>query len=351
MKKTLPAEVTLAPGDTISWSQFANKKAKEFGETHKASKVKFTADTITMLANICLSEDEDLPEDSPTVLWDCLEDICKCIEKSEEYTNMTDNETVSAAFAPEGAISIAPREVNTQEIAIVQAANEVGTTITLEEAKAQLSLKFELGNNNLLKPLPGSLITPADLGRAMCYGAKVSTGGDWIYADAVNMLMVEGHENPVIQIASMLGRAESTVYNWSRTASRVPVELRSDAIPISTYVEIATKRYDQNDEKNNEAIAELVQKAAAEKWSQGEARSHSRHRQGKDDSITDGGKKIKYRYLLVMPGSEPMLCIEEPVWSSGVLVVDLKTQEWLRDVENKIEYCQIAKEPILEGIK
>lgn len=378
MKPQLPTEIYLAPDDAITWTQYCIKAARELNIAYAKSKLKFTKEIVEQLAYTCLS-DNDLPDDSHPDLWNALEQVCRAIEQSKvhqlnmTHENITEQPVNSPKTALEGVVTteqaedtVTPeaqaqidaynatldsqiaeqtskregQQINSQEIAIITAAQSIGTSISLEDARAELSKKFDLGNNNTLRPLGTLPITPADLGKAMVYGAKVEQGGAWIYADGVNMLTQLGFEKPVEQIAAMLGKSDSTLYNYARTARRIPKELRDESVPITVYSEIVNRKYDEDEGKNTEIITELANQAVAEKWSCLDARSHADLKQGKEPKE----KRTKYRYLQILNG-EPMLCIEEPLFTPGVIIVDLKVNEWLRDLEGKIGYCKIAMEP------
>lgn len=383
-KPQLPKGVNLAPDDTVSFNQFCIIKSREFNITYKGKGVTFSAELVEKLALVCLS-DEDLNEDDPPVLWDAMEAICIALEQSKEYqhqsnNHMTDTTTdaLNETTMPQPDLAVAdeqaepltlqaqeyvatleaqekeqlekrnPKEANSQELAIVQAAHAVGVTVSLEEARADLATKFDLGaGSNMLRPLGTIPITPMDLGKAMVWAAKVEQAGSWVYADAVNMLMQLGFEHVTNQIAAMLGKANSTLYNYARTARKIPQELRDESIPLTVYSELVNRRYDENEEKNTEIITELANQAVKEKWSCGDARSFADLAQGKQPKT----KKEKYRYIVTLPGLPPYLTHTQPGYSEGVQVVDIVAQEYLRDVDNKIEFVPLIKEPTDEQIR
>lgn len=379
MKPQLPSEVTLSPGDTITWRQFCLKMSRDLTQQYAKSKVKFTPELIESFAIFCLTGD-DFQEDAPKEYYEANEQICRLLEQSKEYESMTQepieapevsaelnpsfnkDEDTYTILAPKEVleeITEQPKEVNSQELLIVQKAMSVGREISMEEVRKSLEEKFDLGDNNQIVPKKGSIVSGADFGMAMAYGAKMEASGGFIFADAVNYLMQEGHEHVVEQIASMLGKSDKTLYNVARTARRVPQELRDGSIPISVYSEVACRKYDDDDKKNDEIIAELVADVSKQKMSCGEARSLADHKQGKDRPITDGSSRPqKYRYIVILPGLPPYLTHTQPGYSEGVQVIDLKTMEYLKDQDNKIEFVSIVKEPtdaqiqeMREGVK
>jgi len=364
-KPQLPTQVYLAEDEVIDWKQFLIIQARHANVTHASSKIKFTPEIIEKLAIICQSED-DLPDDSPAVLWLVLEDICKLLEKSKEYQSNTNmiTETVEEAepLSPQAQEYVAtleaqekkqlakrePQEANSQELAIVQAAHAVGVTVSLEEARADLATKFDLGaGSNMLRPLGTVPITPMDIARGMVYGAKLEQSGSWIYADAVNMLMQLNFEDVTNQIAAMLGKANSTLYNYARTARKIPQELRDESIPLTVYSELVNRRYEEDEEKNNAVIAELAEQAVAEKWSCGDARSHADLKQGKQPKP----KKQQARYLVIFPGNVPIFTNSEPVWSQGIQAYDTKQHMRLFDDGKMISWVAVAVEPSDEQIR
>lgn len=345
MKTTLPEEIYLTPSDVISWNQFATKKAKEYNEAYKSAKLKLTPESVTQLAMICVS-DEDLPDESPKELWLCLEDLCRTIEQSEELmTQETTEEPVTEASLEHPAKEAmlepveAPKEANIQELGILQAATSTG----LHNGYAELSKKFEFGDTGF-RLKADAIVSPADYGSMIGLGADMGSKGRFIVAKAyLHLKHLNQSDSLLEQIAASLHLNYSTICNWVRTLERTPEQYQG--LPFTTLVELATPVYDkENPKADQEKREELFEQAKLENWDSQEARSHSKQARGHDDVITDGGKPVKYRFLQIL-GGEPMYCIEEPVWSEGVTIINLKTREVLKDIEKKLTWCKIAEEP------
>jgi len=83
----------------------------------------------------------------------------------------------------------------------------------------------------------------------------------------------------------------------------------------------------------------MVAEAIENKWDSSEARSHVKAKKGHDAPIMDGTPgKPSYRYLVLQPGMVPLWSNEQPAWSTGVQVFDLKKRMYLVDDGSKVDW-------------
>jgi hypothetical protein len=120
----------------------------------------------------------------------------------------------------------------------------------------------------------GAIVTPQDWGSLLGLSVDLGRKAAYLMGAAVNALMVSGHENSVVQFAAEVGADPTTLYNHAKVCRLVPAEKRLGLYP-SVVQEIATRRYDEDEDKNAAIVLELVDQARENNWTCQEARSHS----------------------------------------------------------------------------
>jgi hypothetical protein len=168
------------------------------------------------------------------------------------------------------------------ELQIVNAAKSAS-----KASYTELRDLFDFGDNlAYVKVKDGAIVTPADWGKVWGFAADWTYSAGWVMADAAAHLEALGFVDSLTQLAADFKLAKSTAYNYCRVARRVPCNSEArKSLPLTTCVEIAAGRYDDDEKKNQEVIDELLQSAINDGWNASEARSHARMRKGKDDPV------------------------------------------------------------------
>jgi len=193
-----------------------------------------------------------------------------------------------ARVVQETQLTVLPgKQYNSQEHEIIEAAKAA----RLDNCYSELRDVFDFDDSMLtVKAKDGAIPTPADYGKLAGFGFDLGRRAVWLMAEAVNHLLVIGHEHSVVGIADAFGMSPGYTYNLARTAQRVRPELRVGIIP-TVAVELSNAHYSDDKEENQRVIEEAIQEARDKQFSCAEARSYKRMKLGCNDPIEEGQNK------------------------------------------------------------
>lgn len=368
----LPAEIYLVPQGLVLRQTYCALRSEEFSEKYKSSKAEFSPETIEYFIQVCVNEGEMDEEEYQKEHFLGQAEVCEDIYRTQEMTKKTtiipniDQLDPSKKVKPEDVIlepaspAVAsddpqrdedadalptPKEVNTQEILILKAAME---TRLDNGGYSDLAKSYTFSDDmSDIRLKDGAIESPMMAGALMGLGADLGRRGFWILVTGAQKLMVLGHEHAMEQICASLKLNSSSVYNYLRTLPYVTAEARKLLNP-TVLVELCCGKYSDDEKVNDEIKKKLVKEAVANGYDTGEARSAKLREQGKEINLDPTNGKPKF--ILIMPGQEPMGCREEPVFSEGCVIINLKTLEIYKDIENRLEWCKMAVEPTMEEL-
>lgn len=360
-KPQFPSQIILETNEPITWAQFKKKTALDFNRKFASQKADLTPDKVEELARICLT-DEELDDETLPYVFEVVEYVCQAIERTnqlqKDLDSMTDTNTEettpetpdNAPESPAVTSEVQTKEdsLNSQEAQIVKAA----CSTSLETSYSEISQTYEFGEGMLnVRVKEGAIETPETAGQLMGLGVDMGKKGFFLMVEGAQRLVVRGHKLPMEQICASLNLHTSTIYNYLRAIPYFTPEAKRLLSP-TTVVEIATAKFDSDEKKNDEIKKELIEEAVKEGWDSPTARSHVKAKKGHDEPIDATlSAKNKPIYLLILPGQEPLLCREEPVWSEGSIIINLKTAEVYKDIDKKLTWCKIAVEPSNEELR
>lgn len=242
-----------------------------------AAKYQLTVERVQALGRHC-ENDDMLPDDAPSNEYNCVEEYCKAVEHTKLLREGANPRPVKSE------VVIA----NSQEQEMV----EVGRSARLDgDAYQKLREVFDFADDmSAVRPKPNVIIAPTDWARLYGLGWDLGRRSIWLMADAINHLMVLGHENVVVQLSDHFGLSHSYIYNLARAAQRVLPHKRTGLLP-SVVVEIASRTYSDDAKENTEKIEGLLQEAKEHNYNCLQARSAVRAAMGKDEVITGDKKK------------------------------------------------------------
>lgn len=256
-------------GESLPRLQFAEMLAAKHG---------MTVESVLAAARHC-ETDMDLPEDTPSNVYACVEEFCQAVE----YTKAMREGHKPPETPKEARLTVhEPKSLDSQELEIVEAARNARLD---NGAYSQLRKVFDFAEDmSSVRVKQGAIVTPTDWSKLLGVGFDLGRRSVWLMAEAINHLMVLGKENSLIQIADDFGFSYSYASNLARVAQRVPAHKRLGMIP-TVVVEIASRNYSEDPHKNAQTIDSLLEQAKTEGWNCSVARSHTRHAQGHDDPI------------------------------------------------------------------
>jgi len=357
---SLPENFLLETNDTITLEQYLKKKSIDFTRRHVSAKRIFTTEDVRQMLIVCQTEAE-MPDDTESYWYELCEECCQDLERSnqlqKDLDNMPDTQPNEPAetlipepTSPATTLEVVPdgKTEESLDAAIVAAACKT----RLDNGYSELASVFEFGEGMLsVKVKEGAIATSVEDGALLGFGLDLGKRGFYLALEGANRLLVKGKENSFNQICAQLGIAASTLYGQLRALPYFTPEARQLLAP-TVIVEIATAKFSDDPKENDKIKTEMVAEAIENKWDSGEARSAVRHRRGVDEPIDPSlSAKNKPKYLLILPGQEPLLTREEPVWSEGATIISLKTMEVYKDIEKKLTWCKIAVEPTNEELK
>lgn len=281
--------ITLISGNKISRPEYIAYRAS----LHAGA----TEDLVKICMARCERGDSDFPEDFPESLMDMASLICEDISRSggevdpvvEDQIHSRSHAAPKAIKEAEGIEVFPVGPTKCVELQIVDAAKGAS-----KASYTELRELFDFGDNlAYVRPKDGMPVTPADWGRVWGFAADWTYSAGWVMADAAAHLDALGFSDALTQLASDFKLAKSTAYNYCRVSRRVPPTCEArKSLPLTTCVEIAAGRYDDDEVKNQEAIDELLQSAIDGGWNASEARSHAKMRKGIEEPV-EGRKSLR----------------------------------------------------------
>lgn len=278
--------ITILNGNVLTRSQYLEYRASLSGESE---------DTIKMLCRRCETGETDFPPDFPERLFDLASQICEDIKRSggeidpcieEQVHSHTHAATETTAEAP---LSVEEKpDTPSTEMLVVEAAREArlegGTYNQLREV-------FEFSDDMThVRTKDGAIVSPQDWGALLGFSIDLGKKSIYLMGTAANALMVSGHENAVVQLCGAFGLHHTSLYNAAKMCRLVPVEKRVGLYP-SVVQEIAVRRYDKDEGKNQEIVLKMVEQAREHNWTCEEARSHANAKLGKEPKSKDEPSK------------------------------------------------------------
>jgi hypothetical protein len=274
---------------------------------------------------------EELAPESPNEFFTIYEEISAALAEHKQAAKQKEAERLANKQAQEQ--NRLAR--STKEAQLIESVKD----ISMGSAWGSFTEKFDLGKN-LNQCLPKGDVTDEELVGALALGFGMENMSQWVIGDVVTSLERLGYENVVVQVCDLYKKAYPTVSGYARVSKAVPANKRDSSIPFSTYKEIANARLHDNPEKNNKAIAGLIEKAVEEKWGVAEARAAVDNKRDRAKGAKNGDEPAKkgndLPQFFVAQLNAPInsyFCKEPPNYSSGTLITNLRTREFL-DLSN-----------------
>lgn len=269
--------ITILSGQKIPRNEYLAYRAS-LGNTDE--------DTIKVLLRRCETGSSDFPADFPEHLYALAEAICEDVKRSGGDVDPVAEETIhqhthaapQTPPEPPEEVEVLPMVPNTETLILEAARGAKLESNGYSRLREVFTFSDDMAN---VIAQENAIVTPEDWGALLGFSVDLGRKSLYLMGTAVNALEAQGHENAVVQLAGEFGIHYSTLSNAARMCQRVPVEKRVGLYP-SVVQEIATKRYDKDDARNQEIILEMVEMARENKWSCEEARSHANERLGRD---------------------------------------------------------------------
>lgn len=199
--------------------------------------------------------------------------------------------------------------------------------------RSSLNTKFETGSNYV------KILDATDEELAQQFAVSVVMGDFtvWAIGDLGNALQDRGLDGVIDNFCAKTGRAGSTIYSHMKLAREVPAHMRKQNILPTVYKEIVLPRLAENDNKDKELKAKLLEEAEKHNWNSREVRSAIEEvrikppgKQGKTKSkIASKGD-----FLVVDYDSKAFKIFDvEPPFVEGCLILNIKTRQQLTEVD------------------